>query len=156
MNCPYCGTSNLDNATLCIQCGRPLTAAPPPPPPPPPLVQATYLPPPPPAGSYAPPAGGYSGGPVQPRIPNYLVLSIILTICCCSPFGLVGIIFAAQVNSKLRAGDVAGAQHASKIAKIFCILGVVFLILGIVVGVLTDGAGILEGLRQGYHEGLNR
>jgi hypothetical protein len=143
LNCPNCGTANLDNATLCIQCGRPLTAAPPPPPPP---VQATYLPPPP-AGSYAPPSGGYSGGPVQPKIPNYLVPSIILTICCCSPFALVGIIFAAQVNSKVANGDIAGAQQASKIAKIFCIIAAVFVVIGLIMGGINS-VGIMEAIRE--------
>lgn len=29
----------------------------------------------------------------------YLVLSIISTICCCPPFGIVAIIFSAKINS---------------------------------------------------------
>jgi ABC-type arginine/histidine transport system permease subunit len=53
-------------------------------------------------------------------IPNYLVQSILVTLCCCLPFGIVAIIFAAQVNSKLAAGDVAGAREASGNAKRWC------------------------------------
>ena len=37
---------------------------------------------------------------------NYLVESILVTIFCCMPFGVVGLVFAAQVNSKFEAGDV--------------------------------------------------
>lgn len=34
--------------------------------------------------------------------------------------GIVAIIYAAQVNSKLHTGDIAGAQAASKNAKMWC------------------------------------
>ena len=51
--------------------------------------------------------------------PNYLVWAILTTILCCLPFGIVSIIFAAQVNSKWTAGDYAAAQDASKNAKIW-------------------------------------
>ncbi|MFZ3275199.1 MAG: CD225/dispanin family protein, partial [Lutibacter sp.] len=43
----------------------------------------------------------------QPK--NYLIESILVTIFCCLPFGIVGIVFAAQVNAKFDAGDYEGA-----------------------------------------------
>ena len=49
--------------------------------------------------------------------PNYLAWAIISTILCCLPFGIVSIIYAAQVNSKWASGDVSGAQQSSKNAK---------------------------------------
>ena len=52
-------------------------------------------------------------------VPNYLVQSILVTLCCCLPFGIVAIVYAAQVNTKLAAGDVAGAMAASKNAKMW-------------------------------------
>jgi hypothetical protein len=52
-----------------------------------------------------------------PHIPNYLVPAILSTICCCLPFGIVAIVFAAQVNTKLQAGDIQGAMEASQKAK---------------------------------------
>ncbi|MBV8517518.1 MAG: CD225/dispanin family protein [Acidobacteria bacterium] len=55
--------------------------------------------------------------PPPPVIPNYLVQSILVTLCCCLPAGIVAIVFSAQVNSKLAAGDVAGAKAASQNAK---------------------------------------
>jgi len=65
---------------------------------------------------------------VKPK--NYLVESILVTIFCCLPLGIVGIVFASQVNSKYDTGDFAGAQKASKQAKQFMFWG---LIAGVVV-----------------------
>jgi hypothetical protein len=48
----------------------------------------------------------------QPK--NWLVESILVTIFCCLPFGIAGIVFATQVNSKYTAGDYAGALKASQ------------------------------------------
>lgn len=53
-------------------------------------------------------------------VPNYLVQSILVTIFCCLIGGIVAIVHAAQVNSKLRAGDYAGAVASSKSAKQWC------------------------------------
>jgi hypothetical protein len=57
---------------------------------------------------------------MQPDIPNHLVWSILVTIFCCQPFGIVAIVYAAQVNSKLNLGDVAGATQSSENAKKWC------------------------------------
>jgi hypothetical protein len=51
---------------------------------------------------------------------NYLVFAILSTVFCCLPAGIPAIIFAAQVNSKMQAGDYAGAQAASNNAKMWC------------------------------------
>lgn len=53
----------------------------------------------------------------QVRPKNYLVESILITMCCCQPLGIVGIVFASQVNSKYDAGDFNGALQSSKDAK---------------------------------------
>lgn len=136
MYCARCGRQNADDARHCVSCGAALdpgAAAPPPgrPPgaqPPPGYGQGQ----PPPAFGQQPPTFGQQPGqrppaPGQPgwaaaaqSLPNYLVQAILTTIFCCQPFGIVAIVFAAQVNSKLTAGDVAGAQQASKNAKTWC------------------------------------
>ncbi len=69
-----------------------------------------------------PPPGPAPAGAAAPavKIPNYLVQSILVTLCCCLPLGIVAIVFAAQVNSKLAAGDLAGAQASSANAKLWC------------------------------------
>ena len=51
-------------------------------------------------------------------VPNYLVPAILSAVCC-FPLGIISIIFAAQVNGKVAAGDVQGAMDASKKAKLF-------------------------------------
>lgn len=53
-------------------------------------------------------------GPKGPFSENWLVEAILVTILCCLPFGVVGIIFAAQVNSKQQAGDMEGAEKARR------------------------------------------
>ena len=138
MNCPNCGTSNLDNASICVNCGKPLAAAAP----------HTYTPPPP----ARPAAASYGAPPPSGEvIKNYLVHSILL-LCCCFPFGVVGLIYAAQVNSKLAAGDVEGARAASSKARMFFWVG---LGLGIVVAIMsaiffaTAGATFIQGVRDG-------
>ncbi|MDQ1627595.1 MAG: hypothetical protein QOI54_1339 [Actinomycetota bacterium] len=82
--------------------------------------QPTYGQPPTGQPPYGQPAYGqptYGGEPP----PNYLVWAILSTIFCCLPLGIASIVFAAQVNSKWSAGDVAGAQDASRKAKQFAI-----------------------------------
>lgn len=55
----------------------------------------------------------------------YLVLSIISTICCCLPAGIVAIVFSAKINSEVSAGNMEGARKAAKTAKIWIIVSVV-------------------------------
>ncbi len=59
--------------------------------------------------------------------------AILSTVLCCLPLGIASIVYAAQVNGKYQAGDLAGAQESSRKAKQFAIWGAV---AGIVLGVL--------------------
>ncbi len=54
------------------------------------------------------------------KIPNYLAQAIIVTVLCCLPLGIPAIVFAAQVNGKLQAGDIQGAWDTSRKAKMWC------------------------------------
>lgn len=56
----------------------------------------------------------------QPHIPNYLVQAILVTLFCCLPAGVVAIVFAAQVNGHVAAGNLAEAQRLSNSAKTWC------------------------------------
>jgi hypothetical protein len=57
-------------------------------------------------------------------VQNYLIPAILATLLCCLPLGVVSIIFATQVNSKVAAGDIAGAMEASRKAKMFMFIAV--------------------------------
>ena len=75
------------------------------------------------------------------KVPNYLIPAIISALCC-FPLGIISIIFAAQVNSKVAAGDTAGALDASKKAKMF---RYIFIGLGVALWVcyFIFGAGMV-------------
>jgi hypothetical protein len=74
-----------------------------------------------------------SGAPAS--VPNYLVPAII-SLFCCLPLGIVGVIFAAQVNGKVAAGDTTGALESAKKAKLFSFIAIGLGLLGIVCYVL--------------------
>ncbi len=82
-----------------------------------------------------PPAGGSA------TVPNYMVPAII-SIFCCWPLAIPAIIFAAQVNSKVAAGDVAGAQDSSKKAKMFSFIAIGLGVLGILIYVIMLILGV--------------
>ena len=54
-----------------------------------------------------------------PHVPNHLVWAILVTIFCCLPFGIVSIVYAAQVNGFVAAGNFEAAQQASDNAKLW-------------------------------------
>jgi hypothetical protein len=83
-----------------------------------------------------PPASGGSA-----TVPNYLVPAII-SIFCCWPLAIPAIIFATQVNGKVAAGDIAGAQDSSKKAKMFSFIAIGIGLLGIVIWLILFALGM--------------
>lgn len=115
MFCPQCGSQNADDATFCVRCGRDLRPGAPA------ITPSAVIPP----------------GGVTP-VSNYLVPAILVTVLCCLPTGIAAIVYAAQVNTKLAAGDVSGAQEASRKAKMWCwISGGVGIAVMIVYAIIT-------------------
>ncbi len=86
--------------------------------------------------------------PPGATVPNYLVFAILATVFCCLPTGIAAIIFAAQVNGKLQAGDLAGAQAASNNAKIWCWVSFGLGLATVGVSVLLGMLGVLSGLHH--------
>lgn len=89
--------------------------------------------------------GGYGGGgPGSAPIPNYLVWSILTTVLCCLPFGIVSIVHAAKVDGLRNAGDIAGAMDASRKAKTWAMVaagvGLVVILLYFVLALIIGGA----------------
>ncbi len=87
---------------------------------------------------------GY-GAPAGSPPPNHLVWAILSTVLCCLPLGIASIVFSTRVNSKWAAGDVQGAQEASKKAKNFAIaaavVSLVFGVLWAIVAIASGGGG---------------
>ena len=63
--------------------------------------------------------------PVPEKPDNWLAWSILCTILCCLPFGVVGIVYAAQVDSLWNQGRFTEAIKAAKKAKTFTLIGVI-------------------------------
>ncbi len=132
MYCHVCGKHNPDNASSCHACG------------------ATF------ANPYQAPAapqqaaGTYSGG-TPTHLNNYLAPAIFATLCCCLPFGIVSIVYAAQVNAKLAGGDIYGAMQSAQSAKMWFWIAFGFGVVPQVLylGLILFGAitGLLEGPR---------
>ncbi|MBF0556491.1 MAG: CD225/dispanin family protein [Nitrospirae bacterium] len=90
--CSRCGTQNEDNYYKCVKCEALLHQ----------------------------PLGGAQPYRAQEHVPDYLVWSILSALFCCLPVGIVAIVYSAQVGTKFRAGDIAGARYSSKRAKAWC------------------------------------
>ena len=82
-------------------------------------------------------------------VPNYLVPAIISAVCC-FPLGIISIVFAAQVNGKVAAGDIPGAMQASKLVKILSFVFIGLALLGwggyLIIWVLIGGAAIFGNM----------
>lgn len=84
----------------------------------------------------------YQQAPPPPaNIPNYLVQAILVAIFCCLPFGIVAIVFAAQVNSALAAGNYEAAMESSRKARTWTIVSLVVGLIGVVIWVILMLAG---------------
>lgn len=83
-------------------------------------------------------------------IPNYLAPAIIVMLFCCLPFGIVSLVFAAQVNGRLIAGQRERALNASRMAKIWCWvtfgLGILFWSFYFMLYFTIFGFAILAGI----------
>ena len=93
--------------------------------------------------------------PNAPRPKNWLVESILVTIFCCLPFGIAGIVNAANVNSRFDTGDVDGAVRASneagKWTKIGFWVGLGLSLIGFIVWALM--VFVFVGAAAAAHQG---
>lgn len=67
-----------------------------------------------------------------PRPDNHLFLTITAMVCCCLPLGVVGFIYALQVDRTYDEGNREGAVQKSKNAKYWSMTAIVFGMLGII------------------------
>lgn len=77
---------------------------------------------------------------------TWLVESILVTLFCCLPFGIAGIVNAAKVESRFYAGDIEGANRSSADAKKWTTIS---FWIGIAVGVIYLIV-VIAGAASGY------
>lgn len=76
---------------------------------------------------------------MPPCPPTYLVWAIIVTVCCCTPLGIVAIIYAANIKNAYYRGDYAKAQRNSNRAQAWIIAAIVLGLLYIPVQIIYFG-----------------
>ncbi|MFN8923415.1 MAG: CD225/dispanin family protein [Sphingobacteriia bacterium] len=77
---------------------------------------------------------------------SWLAQSILVTLFCCVPFGIVGIVNAAKVESRFYSGDIEGAKRHSARAKkwtkigffIGLFFGIIYFFLFIIIRVASS------------------
>ncbi len=136
MFCSHCGANNDNASRNCIQCGSPIVG------PPQSVAVNVQQPVAPPPMYSVPPA--IPGTPLPAgTVPNYLVQSILVTLCCCLPLGIVGIVKSGEVNNRLAVGDYEGALKASRSIRTILWIGVASgIILCIVYGIIGFVGGL--------------
>jgi hypothetical protein len=84
-------------------------------------------------------------------IPNYLVWSILSTLFCCLPLGIVSIVYASQVDGRRLAGDLQGAQELSHKAKMWAIYAAISGPVLILLWIMAFGGLAALGSMSGVH-----
>ncbi|MGH8054995.1 MAG: CD225/dispanin family protein [Stenotrophomonas sp.] len=108
---------------------------------------------------YASQPSGFNG-----PIPTHLAWSIVVTVlsflvCCVSCYsfpgiitGIVAIVYASKVKSLLNAGDLAGAERASRSAKTWSWVTTGILVLAVIIGAISfaymGSEGYMEQIEQ--------
>jgi hypothetical protein len=124
MYCSKCGKLVEDNIKFCPNCGNAMGTTN--------TEQPTQVP--------------DAKPPYAPE--NYLIWTILSTLFCCWPVGIVSIVHATKVESKFNQGDYNGALDASQKAKKWAIIsaisaGVFWLLYILVIIILAVVAGEL-------------
>lgn len=88
----------------------------------------------------------FQNEPMPAKPGNNLALAIFTTVCCCLPFGIVGIVYAAKVNGLYLSKQYAAAQQAADNAKKWSLIGIgIGVAIDLIYGALY-GAGLVAGL----------
>ena len=112
MFCKNCGTELPDNTHYCTNCGFDQTAA--------------YTP-------MRDPDG-------RPR--TNMILAILVTVCCCVPFGIVGIVYASRVDSAWNTGHFEEAEKFSRKARNWSLWGLALSLLFYIAYIILIVAGV--------------
>lgn len=96
MFCQNCGAEINDEAMVCVKCG------------------------------VAVPKKEVASKSMPGDVPNHMVGAILSTVFCCLIGGIIAIVYASQVNTKLAQGDKEGALAASRAANGWIIANFIF------------------------------
>lgn len=89
------------------------------------------------------PVAGKSVASATEQVPNHMVGAILTALFCCQIGGIVAIVYAAQVNTKLARGDIEGARAASKTANTWIMVSI---ITGVLIGVIYAFIGVASAM----------
>lgn len=93
-----------------------------------------------------PPVSSVSDSQKPPMPPTYLVWSIVMTILCCLPFGIVAIVKSSKVESYYFQGLYAESLKASNDAKVWCVVAAC---AGVVSGIIFFFVEVLALIGDG-------
>ena len=91
--------------------------------------------------------------PIRPK--NWLVESILVTILCCLPFGIVGIVNAAKVNSLYDQGKYDESIRISANAKRWSMFGLIAGIIYLIFVIIMVSMGWFTGMNMPGAQGLS-
>lgn len=77
---------------------------------------------------------------------TWMAEAILVTVFCCLPFGIAGIVFASKVSSLYAAGNYEAALQASKDAGKWTKIGFIVGLVVIVLYLLVYGAAFFSML----------
>lgn len=91
-----------------------------------------------PQARYGRAAGAYAAEAVAvPKCPpTFLAWSIILTLCCCTPFSIAAIVCGALTNSRYNSGNYEGARRMSHATEWLVIISITLGIVGLPLSML--------------------
>ncbi|XP_059158708.1 uncharacterized protein LOC131942798 [Physella acuta] len=75
------------------------------------------------------------------HVPDYVCLSVGVLLCCCLPFGIIGLVFSINANRMRGEKKYQAAKQAASKARTFNIIGIV---LGIIFTIFYILSGILR------------
>ncbi len=107
-----------------------------------------------------PPLPEFSVDDIPPLKPNnWLWQSIVVTLCCCAPFGIAGIVYAAKVDVLYFNGRYTEAKAAARSARTWTlvafIIGITTAILWIIVLSTGNMPQFMEKIIENNASGYN-
>ncbi|KAK2816531.1 hypothetical protein Q7C36_022802 [Tachysurus vachellii] len=84
--------------------------------------------------------GKATASPAGMKAPTYLAWSIFNAVCCCTPLGIIAVVYSCRTDTANLIGDTTRAKASSSLAKKLniaaLVIGIVFIIVSIVAAVI--------------------